>query len=161
MIIVDNTIPVAKLRLAYVVTIVLGIILIVSPVFINLSKLESVLCSISGAVLLLLFVYLLIIKPQYVYISVENNSKIIVRNYQAFPVFRKYKAFEINITNIQDYELKNSFLNQMKSIRFSVTTKNKIGKYPWISLSAVPKKDIKSLISLLNKILPPKKRKDL
>ncbi len=161
MIIVDNKIQVAKIKLAYIVTFLMGIFLVISSHFIGLTEVETHVCIISGVVLLITFIYLLLIKPQYVYFSVESNSKIIVRNYQALPVFRKYKAFEIKIENIKDYELKSSFFNQVKQIRFLVSTKNKIGKYPWICLSALPKKDINSLIVFLNKILPVEKRKTL
>ena len=34
----------------------------------------------------------IMIKPEYIFIKIEKNSKLIVRNYTAFPLFRKYKA---------------------------------------------------------------------
>jgi len=161
MIVVDNKIQVAKIKLAYIITFLIGVLLLISPYFIRVTKIEFLFSIIFGGALLIIFIYLLLIKPQYAYFSVESNTKIIVRNYNAFPFFRKYKAFEVKIASIQDYEIKYSLFNQVLQIRFLVTTKNKIGKYPWISLSAVPKKDIQSLIATLNKILPPEKRKTL
>ncbi len=161
MIVVDNKIQVAKIKLAYIITFLIGILLLIYPYFMQVTKIELLFSIIFGSALIITFIYLLLIKPQYAYFSVENNTKIIVRNYNAFPFFRKYKAFEVKIASIQDYEIRYSFFNQVQQIRFLVTTKNKVGKYPWISLSAVPKKDVKTFVALLNKILPPEKRKTL
>jgi len=161
MILIDNKIQVAKIRMAYIVTLSIGLILLVLPPLIDFTKFESLMSQITGALLLMIFIYLLLIKPEYLYFSVENNTKLTIRYYQAFPAFRKYKAFEIKIASIQDFEVKNSLFNRVKMIRFLVSTKNKVGKYPWLSLSAVPKKDIDSLMNFLNKILPPDKRKKL
>lgn len=159
MIIVDNQIQTAKIKLAYIVTLPIGLLLLFSPAFISLARIETIAGIVMGALLLLTFIILFIINPQYFYFSIENNSKIIIRNYHAFPAFRKYKAFEMNVSSLQDYEIRKSFFGLLKTIRFTVLTKNKVGKYPWISLSAVSEKEIKSLESFLNKVLPPARRK--
>jgi hypothetical protein len=161
MIIVDNKIQVAKIRLAYIVTLTMGIFILVSPYLFNFTETENLISLIFGTGFLVTFLLLLFIRPQYVYFSIENNTKIVIRNYQAFPFFRKYKAYQFNVSNLEDYGLKSLIFNQIKLIRFMVTSKNKIGKYPWLYLSAVSKKEISALVNFLNKILPPEKRKKI
>jgi len=159
MIIVDNKIQVAKIKLAYLVTLPIGLLLVFLTDFITFNETEALVSNIIGGLLIIAFALLILIKPQYFYFAVENNSKIVIRIYHAFPFFRKYKAFEMNVANLHDYELKQSFLGLIKSIQFSVLAKNKVGKYPPINLVLVTEKEIKSLIGFLNKILPPAKRK--
>jgi hypothetical protein len=159
MIIADNKIQVAKLRLAYIVTLSMGILLLVSSFLFRLTIQEKTLGIVLGAILLLVLIYMLIIKPDYIYIAVENNAKLIVRTYSSFPLFRKYKAFEIAINDFQDIELNYLFFKQIKKIRFSISKNNKVGKYPWLNLSAISNKEIKLIHDKLNKILPAGKRK--
>jgi hypothetical protein len=161
MIIADNKIQVAKLRLAYIVSLAMGILLLLSSFLFKLTIQEEILGIVLGAILLLVFIYLIIIKPDYIYFAVENNTKIIVRTYSAFPLFRKYKAFEIIINEFQDIELSYHFFKQIKKIRFTISKNNKVGKYPWLNLSAFSNKDIILITEKLNKILPPGKRKKI
>jgi len=159
MTLVDNKLSVAKYRLAYIVTFVTGLGFIFFAEFSNNPIKENKFSLILGIVLLLIFFLMLLIKPEYVYFSIEKNSKLLVRNYNAFPLFRKYKAFEIPLNNIHDFEIKQELFGLKKSIRILVKSKNKVGKYPWQSLSAVPSKNINQIIDALNKLLPPDMRK--
>jgi len=158
MIVVDNRLQVAKIKLAYMVTLPVGLLLIFSSHFISSSESEALVCIILGSLLVFTFIFLLIIKPQYLYFSAENSGKIIIRTYHAFPAFRKYKAFEMNAAGLQDYEIRTSFFGFLKSIRFSVLSNQKIGKYPWISLSAVSKKEFTALKVFLDKLLKTSKQ---
>lgn len=159
MILVDNKLQVAKIRLAFILTIVAGTILVIYSVFFKVQENVQIISLSAGIILYLLFLYLLLVKPEYIYFSVENNKKLLVRNYTAFPLFRKYKAFEIQLQSIHGYEIKTAFFNQIKLIRIHVIKNNKVGKYPWLSLSAMPKSEFEKLTTSLDKLLPPEKRK--
>lgn len=159
MIIADNKIQVAKLRLAYIVSLAIGILLLLSSFLFNLTVHEKITGIVLGVILLLVFIYLLILRPNYIYLAIENNAKLIVRTYSAFPLFRKYKAFEINTNDLYDVEMNYQFFNQIKKMRFTISKNNKVGKYPWLILSALTNKDIKLIHDKLNKLLPPGKRK--
>lgn len=159
MILVDNKLQVAKYRLAFVVTFVIGLFFLFFALFSKSQITENLVYLIIGLVLLAVFLFMVLLKPEYVYLSIEKNSKIVVRNYTAFPVFRKYKAFEIPLKAIHDFEINKTFFGLRRFIRFTVKTQKQIGKYPWLSLSAAPKKDILKIIEALNKMVPTDKRK--
>jgi hypothetical protein len=161
MIIVDNKLQIAKIRLAYIFTIMASSSLLVYSFFSKTYTDGKLISFIIGIIMFIIFLFLLLIKPEYIYFSIENNNKIIIKNYTAFPLFRKYKAFEIPISSIYDYEIKKVFLDQLIFMRISVKSKNKIGKYPWLSLSSLSKKELKRLIETLDKILPAEKRKKI
>jgi hypothetical protein len=158
MIITDNKMRVAKIRLAYIVSITTGTILIIYSLFSSNFSDSKLISMVAGMILYLVFSYLLVIKPEYVYFSVTNNKKLTIRNYTAFPLFRKYKAFEIPLGDIHSYEVKKTFFNQIVFIRLLVRKNNKIGKYPWLSLSAASKGEIDKLTSSLEKLLPAESR---
>ncbi len=158
MILVDNKLQVAKLRLAFVVTFATGLFFIFFGLFSNNTGFENLMSLILGVALILIFLFLIMLKPEYIYIAIQKNSKLIVRNYTAFPLFRKYKAFEIPLNSIYDFEVSKSLMGKKRSIQISVKTKNKIGKYPWLSLSAVSKNDLNKTIESLNKLLPTDRR---
>ncbi|MFN8257885.1 MAG: hypothetical protein U0W24_19465 [Bacteroidales bacterium] len=159
MIIVDNKIQVAKIRLAYIVLLAVGVFILFSPFIFNFSEAENLISHVFGVLALLAFIYLVVIKPHYIYFSVEGNSKIVIRTYHAFPLFRKYKAYQLNIKDFDSYEIRTMLFNQIKRLRLYIISKNKTGKYPWLELSVVPEKDYKMLINFLDKILPPERRK--
>jgi hypothetical protein len=158
MILVDNKLQVAKLRLAFVVTFATGLFFIFFGLFSNNTGFENLISLIIGIILLLIFSFLLILKPEYIYITIQKNSKLIVRNYTAFPLFRKYKAFEVPINSVHSFEINKSLMGKRRFIRILVKTKNKVGKYPWLSLSAVSINDINKTIESLNKLLPADRR---
>lgn len=161
MILVDNKIQVAKIRLSYIVSIITGSILIIYSSFSTSGAEGKILSLALGLICYIIFLYLLIIKPEYAYFAIENNSKLVVRNYAAFPVFRKYKAFEVLLSSIYEYEIKKALFDQIIFIRILVRSQNKIGKYPWISLSALPQKDLDKLYQTLDKFLQVDKTKKI
>jgi hypothetical protein len=160
MTIVDNKLQVAKIRLAYILTISIATLLILYSLFANSYADGQTISLIIGIILVSIFLYLLIIKPEYLFFSIQNNNKLIVRNYTAFPMFRKYKSYEIQLTTIYDYEIKKAFFNQLIFIRILVKKNNQIGNYPWLSLSALPRKDLKKLTESLDKLISIEKRKN-
>ena len=159
MTIVDNKLEVAKIRLTYIITISACIILVLYSVFARGQSEGKIYSLILGTLFCLAFLYLIIIKPEYIYFSIETNKKLVVRNYTAFPLFRKYKAFEIPLASMYDFEIKKAFFNRLVFMRIHIKTNNKIGKYPWLSLSALPAKDRKKLVDNLNKLISADKRK--
>lgn len=160
MILVDNKLKVAKIRLTYILTITGGALLIIYSVFSNHYAEGKLMSLILGIVFCLVFLYLIIIKPEYIFFSFEDNKKLIVRNYTAFPLFRKYKAYEIILSDIFDYEIKKAFFDQLIFIRILVRKNNNIGKYPWLSLSIVSKTELKKITDNLDKLISLEKRKD-
>jgi hypothetical protein len=160
MILVDNKLKVAKIRLTYILTITAGALLVIYSVFSNHYAEGKLLSLVLGIIFCLAFLYLIIIKPEYIFFSIENNNKLIVRNYTAFPLFRKYKAYEIVLSNIFDYEIKRVFFDQLIFIRILVKKNNNIGKYPWLSLSIVSKDELKKITNSLDKLISLEKRKD-
>jgi hypothetical protein len=160
MILVDNKLKVAKIRLTYILTISAGALLVIYSIFSNHYAEGKFLSLVVGILLCLVFLYLIIIKPEYIFFSIEDNKKLIVRNYTAFPLFRKYKAYEIILSNIFDYEIKKAFFNQLIFIRILVKKNNKIGNYPWLSLSIVSKTELKKITDNLDKLIALEKRQD-
>lgn len=160
MILVDNKLKVAKIRLTYILTITSGALLVLYSVFSNQYAEGKILSLVFGIIFCLAFLYLIIIKPEYIFFSIENNNKLVVRNYTAFPLFRKYKAYEILLSNIFDYEIKKVFFNQLIFIRILVKKNNNIGKYPWLSLSIVSKAELKKITDSLDKLITVEKRKN-
>ncbi len=121
------------------------------------SFVDSQISLISAIVVLLIFVYILLIKPEYIYIQVVKNSKLIVRTYNAFPMFRKYKAYEIALSNLVAVETKKNPFSTKPFVRLLVRSKKSVGKYPWLSLSVVPKRDFNKFAAYINKTVKLKK----
>jgi hypothetical protein len=160
MVIVDNRLQVAQIRLAYILSVSIATLLVLYSLFANSYADGQTLSLIFGIVLSMVFLYLLIIKPEYVYFAIQNNNKLIVRNYTAFPMFRKYKSYEIQLSTLYDYEIKRAFFNRLIFIRIIVKKNNQTGNYPWLSLSALPNKDLKKLTESLDKLVSLEKRKN-
>lgn len=158
MILVDNKLQVAKLRLAFVVTFATGLIFFFLGLYSNNAGVENTISLILGIILLFVFFLLLFVKPEYVYMSIQKNSKLLVRNYTAFPFFRKYKAFEVPLNAVHSFEFSKSFFGKRRSVRILVKTKKSVGKYPWLSLSAVSKNEINKMTESLNKLVPADKK---
>lgn len=151
---IDNKLQIAKLRLAYMVSFFLGNLFLVFAFFSdNNGFVNNTVGLVIAIVLLCVFLFLLIIKPEYIFIQISKKNSIIVRTYSAFPMFRKYKSFEIPLNTIIGLERKKNNFYPKPYFRFVVKTKKSIGKYPWLSLSAVPKKDFNRMITYLNKSL--------
>jgi len=159
MTIVDNKLQVAKIRLIYILTISCGTFLILYSLFSNVYAEGKFPSLIVGMILCLVFLYLLVIKPEYIFFAIQNNSKLIVRNYTAFPMFRKYKSYEILLSEIYDYELKKAFFNRLIFIRIHIKKNNKVSQYPWLSLSALSSTELKKLTETIEKFISQEKRK--
>ncbi len=150
MILIDNTLQVAKIRLGYIIS------FLMSMTFYTFSMtdfLDNKLSLVFAIISTLLFIYLVIIKPEYFFVQIKNNKNLIIRTYHAFPLFRKYKVFEIPLNSFVGVETKKNVFSSKGFVRFLVRTKASVGKYPWISLSIVPKKDYNRFVTYVNKTL--------
>ncbi len=150
---IDNRLQVAKLRLAYIVFFVLGNIFLVFALFSNNYFIDNTLSLVIAIVLLLVFVFLLAIKPEYVFIQVKKQKTVVVRTYSAFPLFRKYKSFEIPLNSVVGLEMKKNIFYPRPFVRFVVKIKNKEGKYPWLSFSAVSKTDFNRMKTYFKRLV--------
>jgi hypothetical protein len=138
MVIVNNQLKVAKIKMAYILSFLVGIGMIV-PIFVVRSvTIEHLVMSILGIILCLYFIYLIISEPQYIYME-ESKGKLRIKTYPARPVLRQYKAFEINLNTLSHFEIRKSFFGLKSSLTLWIQTKKGSGAYPPLSLSALSK----------------------
>ena len=148
--IVNNQLQVAKIKLAYIVSFVIGLFLMAFAVSASYFSIEHYIMLFLSVFLLIFFIYLIIIKPEYVYFY-EKNNKIQIKNYPARPFFRNYKAFNIDTSTLYNFKIQKSFFNQKTELILTIKTKKGRGSYPPISLSALSKNEIIKLSKFLNK----------
>ncbi|MBN2756867.1 MAG: hypothetical protein JXR51_06775 [Bacteroidales bacterium] len=148
--IINNQLQVAKIKLAYIVSFVLGIVLLAFAFSSYNFTLEKYFVLIIAILLIIYLIYLIIIKPEYVYFA-EGNYKIQIKNYPARPILRKYKAYEIKINDLHHIEVKYSFFKLKIELILWIKTSKGIGKYPALSLSALSKNEKIKLLNYLNK----------
>ncbi len=155
MTLIDNRLQVAKIRLGYIVSFFLAVLFFVFTFsrFIN-----TTVSWIAAGVALLVFVYFLLIKPEYIYVYIKNNKKLIIRTYNAFPLFRQYKSYELDLANFVGIETKKNLFSSRPFIRFLVKSKKSVGVYPWLSLSVVPKQEYNRFATYINKNVKLKNR---
>ncbi len=153
MILIDNRLQVAKLRLAYIVSFTMSSIFFAFSFVSNNSFISNNVSLFIAICLMLIFVYLIRIKPEYLYVQIRKNNTILVRTYSAFPLFRKYKSFEIPINAIVEIERKKNPFYPKPFIRIVVKTKKSVGTYPWLNLAAVPKVSYNKLATYFNNTL--------
>ncbi len=149
MVIVNNQLKVAKIKMAYILSFLVGIGLIV-PIFVVRSvTIEHLIMSIFGIVLFLYFVFLILSKPEYIYME-ESKGKLRIKTYPARPVLRQYKAFEIILNTLSHFEIHKSFFGQKISLILWVQTKKGSGAYPPLSLSALSKAEQQKISKYLS-----------
>ena len=148
--IVKNQLQVAKIKLAYIVSLVIGVFLMGFVFTSSFFALENYIMFFFAVFLLLFFLYLIIIKPEYVYFA-KNKNKIIIKNYPARPILRNYKAYEINLNDFYNFNVNKRFFNKKLELILTIKTKKGEGSYPPISLSALSNSEIKKLLSFLGK----------
>ncbi len=155
MILIDNRLQVAKIRLAYIVSLAISVMFLAF----SFSRFaDKQLGLIVAGIILLIFVYLLIIKPEYVFIQIVKNSKLIVRTYHAFPMFRQYKAYEVALNSLIAVETKKNPFSSKPFFRLAVRNKKAVGKYPWLSLSIVSKRDFNKFADYINRNVKVEKK---
>jgi hypothetical protein len=153
---VDNRLRTAKLKIMYLVT---GIVIFAISIYtyfehyqigVHPITFKYVLPGIIG-VLVFTYVFLLLRKLDYFFIEYLGN-KIVVRYYTAYPIFRKYKAFEIPQSYFYDYKITLHFFGLRKSLQIVVNTPKGKFSYPQISISLLSKKQMNDLIKMLNEL---------
>jgi len=148
--IVNNQLQVAKIKLAYIISLVASIVLF-AFVYSSYSFTVDVYVLLFFAIsFLLYFIYLIIIKPEYVYFA-QIKNKIIIKNYPARPILRNYKAYEIDLSSFYNYKINKTLLSKKIELILTIKTKKGTGNYPPISLSALRTKELKKLLKYLDK----------
>lgn len=149
MVIVNNQLKVAKIKMAYILSFFVGIGLIIPIFVVRAITVEHLIMSLFGIILFLYFVYLIIIKPEYIYME-ERKGKLGIKTYPAQPILRKYKAFEINLNTLSHFEIHKRFFGQKISLILWVQTKKGSGAYPPLSLSALSKAEHQKISKYLS-----------
>ncbi len=149
MVVVNNQLQVAKIKLAYILSFFLGIGFLI-PLFVveYVSAEEYVLFAI-GVLLIILFIYLLLIKPEYLYLA-EVKGSLQIKNYPARPILRQYKAYEIKLNTLHHFEIHRSVFNKKVDLTIWIKTKKGVGNYPSLSLSALSKNEQLKLTKYLS-----------
>jgi len=80
----------------------------------------------------------------------DQGGKILIKYYSLRPFMQKYKTIEITRGSLVKYEIKKLMLGRKKQIILFQKIKNKIAKYPPISISALNKEEINTLIKSLD-----------
>jgi len=148
--IVNNQLQVAKIKLAYVISLIVGVFSLVFAFSSSYFTFENYIMLFFAVFLFIFFIYLIIIKPEYVYFA-EIKNKIIIKNYPARPIFRNYKAYEINFDALYDYKIQKSFFDKRIELVLTVKTKKGKGNYPPMSLSALSNNELDKLSKFLFK----------
>ncbi len=148
MILIDNRLQVAKIRLGYIVSLTMAVVFFI---FTFSTVVDTRISWVAVVITLACFVFMLLMKPEYVYIQVKNSKKLIIRTYHAFPMFRKYKSYEVSLSNFVRIESKKNVFSSKPFIRFIVKSKKSEGSYPWLSFSVVPKQDYNRFRTYFNK----------
>ncbi len=149
MIVVNNQLQVAKIKLAYLLSFFLGIGFLI-PIFVSQHiTVEHYVMLVLAIALFVSFIYLVLIKPEYVYLA-EHKGSLQIKNYPARPILRHYKAFEIKLSSIHHFEIHRSIFNKKITLTIWVKTKKGTGNYPPLSLSALPKNDLFKMTKYLS-----------
>ncbi len=138
MIIVNNQLKIAKLKMAYILTFFIGLGLIIPVFVVRHITVEHMIMAVLGIISFLYFLYLVLISPYYIYMA-ESKGSLQIKIYPARPVLRQYKAFEIKLNTLSHFEIRKSFMGQKVYLTLWVKTKKGTGNYPPISLSALSK----------------------
>ena len=149
--IINNQLQVAKIKLAYILSLVMGLSLLTFALTGSFFSFEKYIMLFLAIFLLLFFIYLVIIKPEYVYFA-EVKNKIQIKNYPARPVLRSYKAYEIDLSAFHHFKISKSFFNQKAELILTIKTKKGEGDYPPLSLSALSKKELIKLSKYLSSV---------
>jgi len=149
MIVVNNQLQVAKIKLAYILSFFMGIGFFV-PIFVTQHiTIEHYVMFALAIILCVSFTYLVLIKPEYVYFA-EVKGSLQIKNYPARPILRQYKAFEIKLSSIHHFEINRSIFNKKITLTIWVKTNKGTGNYPPLSLSALSKNDLLKMSKYLS-----------
>ena len=149
---INNSLEAGKYRLYIILSFM---VILISVFFMIFDRIDIV-----NIVILILglfsLVYLIYKSPHFVQFE-TTHREIIFKYYSVFPFFRKPKALKIPIHSFNKYEI--STKAGKKNIIIHIKTGKKIGKYPPVNLSIVPKQMIEEIKKELDYILKVKNTK--
>lgn len=147
---IDNTLSTAKNRLAFIITGIMAIALLIFGIYTNESKttLFAVACACA-----VIHAIMIILNPGYIG-WIDDNNSITIKSVHAYPLFRKYLSYKIQKSLISDYRIEKKFFGLKKFLCITVKGKNKKGEiveynYKPINLTGVKNSDINKIESEL------------
>jgi len=153
---VDNRLRTAKLKIMYMIT---GIVIFALSIYLYFEHYQIGVHPIAfkyvlpGAIGLLIFIYFILLLRKLDYFFIEYlGNKIVVRYYTAYPIFRKYKAFEVPRSYFYDYKIKSKLFGYRKTVQFIVNTPKGKFTYPPLSISLLSEKQMIDLIKMLDEL---------
>lgn len=160
--VIDNTKVVVRDRqMMYMMAISLTIIIPIfcfadvfdNPVFgINRELYIIVTC----AIYLLVNIYRFVLDLNYIYFN-DFDDKLVFKFYTLRPFMQKRRSIEIKKESFCKFKIKKSIAGQKKSLILFQLVKNKVAKYPPISISALNEEEYNNLLSSLNAVSKAKK----
>lgn len=147
----ENKLTTGKYKIVYVVLI--GLISALTAYFFFEPHSPNAEKIVLGIISLLVcaYIFLLILKPDFVYIS-DTDNKITIRYYSSHPFFRKYKAFEIPKRYVSKFLIKKSFMGIRKDLILTATGPKGIVTFPAVSITGLNKSEVKIVDKFLVKL---------
>lgn len=152
--VLDNKLRTGKLKLSFVLIISTFLFLLFYSIVEGIEK--NLLYFSASMILLVGYIFMLILKLHYFYLN-EENSKLVFRFYTSHPLIRTYKAFEIQKSNLADFEIRESVFGLKKELILKISTKKGTGEYPPLSISLLNKRELSALKVMLSRIIKTNK----
>lgn len=146
---VDNRVNTGKMKMAFILTGSLSLMMFAYSIFEGIEK--NLFVFVIAILLVFVYIFMLILKLHYFYCNDDKNS-ILIRFYNSHPIFRKYKAIEIQKSSFVDYDITESLFGLIKELTITVNTKNGKIDYPSLSISLLSKKEITALKGILDSV---------
>ena len=103
-----------------------------------------------SAVLIILIAISILRNPSYFYFNDDDDEKLVIRYYPVSFLNKGKNSIEIPKKRFIKYETKKFFFGTQEKLIIYVNFRNKVAKYPPISLSAVNKADREKLKVILS-----------
>jgi len=88
----------------------------------------------------------------YLEISIENNSILVIKHFNIFPLLRNFNLYKIPIKSLHKVKVKNYIFGVFTFISLYEKSQKGISRYPRIGLSAISRQQRKELIELFKKL---------
>lgn len=153
--IIDNSkVVIQDRKMMYMMTIGLTILI---PIFCFADIFENSFLGISReyyviivcCVYLIFYIYRFILDLNFFYYN-DQSEKLLFKFYSLRPFMKKRRSIEILKGSLVKYEIKTSVAGQKKTLILYQRIKNKIAKYPPISISALNTEEQSNLVNSLN-----------
>ena len=97
------------------------------------------------------FICLSKIKPSFFEMLVSDKN-IQVNHYSVSSVVRSYQSIELPLNKLKEFHITRSFFGLKKKLIISVDSKFGLADYPYVSISALSKKEMALVFHVLNEI---------